>query len=267
MVEEREIYRYSSVIPKNIGCQQCLPNHSYGPAVREHFLIHYVVSGHGTYSVGGKTYAVSAGEAFLIKPCEVTFYSADKNEPWHYVWASFYADGNTFDFLPYIIRNRKLSAVMTETDLLLRKGNVTEASAVAKVWDVIACLSDGTDFTKESNYAQRAADMIKRKYSDELSVSSVADALGLDRSYFSNIFKEHFGISPKKFIYAYRMEKAYDLLKSEMYSVSVIALSVGYGDVFSFSRAFKTYFGISPAKHSSIGQKRGPFYNIVNKEI
>lgn len=266
MIAEREIYGYSSVTPKNIGYQQCLPNHSFGPAVREHFLIHYVLSGYGTYTVGGKTYRISPGESFFIKPGEVTFYSADEKEPWHYVWVSFYAEKSMFDFLPYIIRNSRLSAVMTEADMLLRGGNMFEPSAIAKIWNVIACLLDGSELNNENDYAERAADMIKRRFSDELTVASIANDLGLDRSYFSNIFKERFGISPKKFICAYRMEKAYDLLESKMYSVSVIALNVGYGDVFSFSRAFKSYFGFSPAKHGSVGYHRGPFYNIVNKE-
>ena len=30
------------------GWEQCQPSHSYGPAARNHYLFHYVISGTGT---------------------------------------------------------------------------------------------------------------------------------------------------------------------------------------------------------------------------
>lgn len=30
------------------GMEQCSPSHSYGPAARNHFLFHYIISGTGT---------------------------------------------------------------------------------------------------------------------------------------------------------------------------------------------------------------------------
>lgn len=33
--------------------------------------------------------ALSAGDAFLIPPAEVTYYQADEREPWSYAWVGF----------------------------------------------------------------------------------------------------------------------------------------------------------------------------------
>ena len=35
---------------KNVGFQQCTPGYRWGAGVRDHYLIHYVVSGRGTFT-------------------------------------------------------------------------------------------------------------------------------------------------------------------------------------------------------------------------
>ena len=52
------------------------------------------------------------------------------------------------------------------------------------------------------------------------------------------------------------MERAAMLLARYGYNVTVTAASVGYPDLFAFSRAFRRYFGISPSEYSrrSAGQ-------------
>ena len=42
-----------SLMVYNVGFQKCPPDYGWGPGVRDHFLLHYIVSGHGTYESGG----------------------------------------------------------------------------------------------------------------------------------------------------------------------------------------------------------------------
>lgn len=37
----------------------------------------------------GTVYTLGRGEGFLIEPNKQTFYQADENEPWHYLWSGF----------------------------------------------------------------------------------------------------------------------------------------------------------------------------------
>lgn len=71
------------------GSENCPPRHAYGPAVRPHYLLHVILKGRGIYQYKGQTYALSAGNAFLIPPAEVTYYQADEREPWSYAWVGF----------------------------------------------------------------------------------------------------------------------------------------------------------------------------------
>jgi hypothetical protein len=68
------------------GYAQCGSLHCYGPASRPHYLIHFVVKGKGMYQVSGQKHYLTAGQGFLIEPGTQTFYQADKDDPWSYLW-------------------------------------------------------------------------------------------------------------------------------------------------------------------------------------
>ena len=71
------------------GCSQTEGLHSFGPASKPHYLIHYVLSGKGIFRFHDKEYRLEAGYGFLIQPNELAFYQADKTQPWSYLWVGF----------------------------------------------------------------------------------------------------------------------------------------------------------------------------------
>ena len=52
----------------NCGREQCQPGHTWGPGVRDHYLIHLVVAGKGVYQVNGASHTLQEGDLFLAKP-------------------------------------------------------------------------------------------------------------------------------------------------------------------------------------------------------
>ena len=48
----------------NCGLERCAPGQTWGPGIRDHYLIHLVVSGKGVFEVGGRT----AGRSVLRPP-------------------------------------------------------------------------------------------------------------------------------------------------------------------------------------------------------
>ena len=71
------------------GIHDCEPSHSFGPAIRPNYLLHFVIKGKGNYYLNDNCYEVKENECFLIRPNELTFYQADKDDPWTYVWVGF----------------------------------------------------------------------------------------------------------------------------------------------------------------------------------
>src|SRR5699024_4716891 len=73
----------------NCGHEYCQPGHTWGPGIRDHYLIHLVVAGKGTYQIGGASFALAEGDLFLAKPNQLITYAADRDDPWEYYWVGF----------------------------------------------------------------------------------------------------------------------------------------------------------------------------------
>lgn len=89
---------------------------------------------------------------------------------------------------------------------------------------------------------------IDQRFNDpELSLDQIAKTIFTNPSYLSTLFKKETGKTLTEYLVAYRMKKAFDLLKVDLRSeITDIATNVGYRDVYYFSRCFKRHFGVSP---------------------
>lgn len=81
----------------------------------------------------------------------------------------------------------------------------------------------------------------------ELSCTFVSNKLNISEVYLRKLFAKHMGISPSQYIKKLRMERAKQYML-EGYSATQMAESVGYSEIYQFSRAYKQYFGFSPSK-------------------
>ena len=52
-VTEKELVSLSVY---NVGFQRCDSLYQWGPGIRDHYLIHYIISGKGFYKIGKRTY-------------------------------------------------------------------------------------------------------------------------------------------------------------------------------------------------------------------
>jgi hypothetical protein len=85
---------FLDIRPYQYGWEACAPLHSFGPFVRNHYLLHYIISGRGMlYSHTAKgeisEYSLEANQGFLICPGQINLYTADEKDPWKYVWIEF----------------------------------------------------------------------------------------------------------------------------------------------------------------------------------
>jgi len=96
-----------------------------------------------------------------------------------------------------------------------------------------------------------AVDFIDSNYSRiDMSLNLVADTIGVNASYLSNIFKKEKGCSLSKYLTQTRLEQAKKYLTEYPDKTLIeIAESIGYSDVYYFSKNFKKYYGISPSKY------------------
>ena len=234
--------------PLQFGQEDCPPGHSFGPAIRKYTLIHYVRAGKGTFYKGGKAYPVSAGEAFIILPGEVTTYTADEREPWKYRWIGFDGElSEKFAELPPVVSVSD-SCFDTFDQVLSHTGGV-EYYLAGQLFHLLAELLQGAKH--RNHYVRRVQDYIKISYMREIRVEQIAESLNVDRRYLSRIFKEKTGKTIQEYLISVRMEEACRLL-SEGYRVNEAALLCGYPDVCNFSKMFKRTYSVSPAYYKKM---------------
>lgn len=109
---------------------------------------------------------------------------------------------------------------------------------------------------KVDNRIEKGATYIFEKFSDvEISVSEAARISSVSEVYFRRIFKELYGISPKKQIIELRIKRAVTLIESGYYSLLEISEMCGFEDYKYFSTEFHRILGVSPSKHSYLKEK------------
>lgn len=250
------------------GWEHCAPSHSFGPATRNHYLFHYILSGTGTLfaddsSGQTKTYSVKSGQGFLIFPNQITTYIADKNYPWEYLWLEFDGlrvkesldiCGLTENSPVYHAHYKDVCELMVQEMTYIV--NHPEASPFHLIGHLYlffdAFIRSSTSAVGGSGnklqdfYIHEAISYIEQNFQNNLSVESIASMCGINRSYFGKIFKERLGKSPQEFILNYRMIKAAELLRLTQLSIGDIGKAVGYENQLHFSRAFKNVYHISP---------------------
>mgnify|MGYP002518318148 FL=1 len=86
-------------------------------------------------------------------------------------------------------------------------------------------------------------------YEKDWTVEEMAALVHLCPSRFFNVYKNIFGISPKNDLLCNRLEHAKQFLCDDTRTVSEIAASVGYANVYHFIRAFKKYTGYTPGQY------------------
>ena len=72
-----------------VGCQKCPPGYSFGPIIRDNYVLHYVLSGEGKLYLNDKEYPVSEKQVFVLPPNFLVYYKGSKQNPWNYIWIHF----------------------------------------------------------------------------------------------------------------------------------------------------------------------------------
>ena len=250
------------------GWEQCAPAHSFGPAARNHYIFHYVISGTGTLLADDEngntiTWQVKSGQGFMLFPGQVNTYVADSKLPWEYTWVEFdglrareivTTAGLSLNHPIYHASSKELRNQMMDEMLYLSRHS--EESPFHLIGHLYLFLdyfmrSAATVHVKQNGsirdfYIKEALSYIEQNFQNNITIEDVASVCGINRSYLGKIFKKNTGQSPQEFLMNYRMVKAAELLKLTSLSIADIGSAIGYENQLHFSRAFKNIYGVSP---------------------
>lgn len=249
---------HGNLFLKQCGWQDCLPSHKFGPAVRDHYLVHYVAFGKGFFRTQDKEYVVEKGQCFMIYPDQITTYQADEQTPWHYRWVGY--DGADAEILtaqagftrsnPIVtcLEGDKVLAIMTDMYQDASQLRLGALAALGDLYRFFALVAQGEKVLvpdERQNTYQKAMWFMHGNYDRDITVREVASFVGLSRSQLFRVFKDITGESPKRGLTAIRMHRARMLCENTDLFAEEIASSVGISSAARLGVQFKEMFGMT----------------------
>ncbi|WP_243767368.1 AraC family transcriptional regulator [Paenibacillus agricola] len=249
------------------GKAQTKPLHKVGPQVLDYYLVHYIVSGRGTFRCMGQDYQLKQGNSFFIFPGDLVSYASDSEQPWCYRWIGF--KGNRADEYLHKLgitqhhpvnvtkQHRKMNALFHQLEHKLHDRQPhsdmqSEGYLRLILAEYAQDLHETSVPAKEVPAIQQQIELAIRwltlQHNQPISIEQMAQSLGYHRTHLSKMFKQHTGMSPMNFLLKIRMERA-RLLLQESLTVDQVASSVGFADALYFSKQFKKWFGRSPSEY------------------
>ncbi len=247
------------------GREQCKPKHHFGPAKRAHYLLHFILSGKGCYHAHGKIYHLEKDKMFLIKPGESTFYIADEEDPWEYIWIAF--NGTSVDTIlqdcgllsdnptSYYRPDKILIDSLTDIIQQLSSKTENEYALLGDLYSIFGSLS--LNHYSQENHSnnlliKQSLRFIQNNYSIDIKVQDIADYVQVDRTYLYRLFMEEFQLSPKQYIMQYRIKRAAELLSNTSLTVMEVAYNCGFRDPSAFCKYFRNQLGFTPKEFRKI---------------
>jgi AraC-like DNA-binding protein len=251
------------------GHSQTRSGHQVGPKVFDYYLIHHVLAGQGTFITGDRQYELAMGDSFIIEPGHLYEYRANRINPWQYDWVA--------------VKGGKFQALLSQAGITLSSPIVRPINPHHMEWIdqiksafrskdrsgglracgyLILLLSDFQHVIQPSpmneleapttieRHVREVAQLLTTRYTEPISIESIAKIYGYNRAYFSKMFKVYNHVAPVTFLLNLRVSKARQLLRerSEL-TIEQIAYSVGFNDPLYFSKQFKKFYQLSPSEY------------------
>lgn len=240
------------------GDHRCKPSHNFGPAIRNHYLIHIVRSGCGIFQSNNKSYKVDTGEGFLIEPNQVTYYEADASTPWHYYWIGF--DGHEVKNILQLVGISQKNPIFSLSDLTtaceildgIQKTSYQESNYLSiqgALYNFFSYIQGKELSVSTDTLAQQAADYIHKNFSYPIQITEIAYKLSIDRTQLFRLFKESYCMSPQAYLIEYRLKQAAYLLEQPNITITEAMYSSGFTNPSYFSRQFHSKYGCSPSMY------------------
>lgn len=262
-VRVREILGYYYSIRDSGYCFEG-ESHSY-------YELTYVDRGTLVTEIDGKIYELKDRELIIYGPNQYHKQKIRDGSSCSYVTVLFELEPETshFDFL--------LNKVFPYTKKIhtLMKTFVNESSTFTPYMDsLLLCLFQEVIIRLlQSEYVQQEGDKkpstdARQHYHDELleqilsyidanlyepiTVGEICTKFSMSRSSLQILFNENLHQTPKKYISELKLDKSRQLIGEGRYTISEIALMLGFNSIHYFSRAFTQKYNMAPTEYSKV---------------
>ena len=274
MFDDTLFERHSDSFTPNVGLYYCgkriaTKNHVYGPEIRLHYCLVYVEEGEAILYRGNKKIPFGTGQMLVMFPGEQIYYKAQTD--WTIRWIGVHGQDvdDLFSMLG-VTKKYPIWSVPTQlsiVEFMEKIYDLQQESSIVHKYKTQSLLCDffgemlahakvDVSLNKADDVITTAKNIIAYNYNNNLEIGVLAQKVFLSPAYFSRLFKEKTGFSPKEYVVQTRLDKAKELLRLTKYSIKNISLTVGFKDPLYFSRLFAKYEKCTPSQYMKNQQQK-----------
>lgn len=221
-----------------------------------------VRSGHGLHNVGGRLYAVEAGDILIYNAGTVHDEYTDSTEGMDIMWciatniqigrqpdnmllpedctpvlhqAECFEEAQSLMIMLMSTQSEEIRYHVLCALLLLLRGEAVRRS--------------DTGMDKTTRLSHEIQKYIDAHYLEDIRLEDIAEHVGMNPSYLSRVFRRTVGYAPIQYAIRRRIGQAQSWLVMTDKSVTEIAFLVGYNSVGNFHAAFLKTVGMTPQQY------------------
>lgn len=242
----------------------------------QYFVLMFMTEGTLFIAEDGNNYTVRKGEMFILQPRHHHYSWKPIEEKTTYYWLHFFVSGKWSQgaspismqslievptlhyFTPTMTLHLLKHVKLTDTKRLLNTVSQIFAESTDPqkfgFWrsqqlfiDVLQAIQvHSKEETKLSELSGKLQRYLRDNFSQKITNEDLSAVFHFHPNYISRALKQTIGLTPAEFLVRYRMEEAEKRLLNTNLTISEIADSVGFQNVYYFSTSFKKYKGLAP---------------------
>ena len=238
---------------------------------RTDYCIQYIVKGKGDFFANNRLYKLTPNSLFLLPKQKYHYYTADKDDPYEYLWIHF--SGAGFEqFLKLINLSEKNPVLFNVVnpgiektfheliELSKNEDNTNKYLIVSKAYRLLheilrACPTNTQQKTaKKNRVVDDIIEYLNSNYKENITLELLSTKFFLDKYYLVKLFKKETKLTPIQYLIQYRISMALSLLQTTTLAITAISEECGFCSHANFLLRFKKIIGISPSEYRKINR-------------
>lgn len=220
---------------------------------RERWAIVMKYEGETVYTANGKNFLSDSNHPVILpKGCAYDWICTKSG---HFSIIEFESALTHFEPIVFSIKNSEkvLQKFKVLENRRTLKKSMEEIESIKDVYSIMLSLVNTQDeqYTPSSKRLKitPVIEYVSQNYNKALTNDTLACVAGMSTVYFRKIFTAVMGLSPIAYVHQIRIQKAKEMLKSDYGTLTDVAQSLGYANLYDFSRDFKKHTGKAPSQY------------------
>ena len=249
----------------NCGRVQCEPGWHWRPQLLDYDLW-LAVKGQGTMRIHDQSYPIQPGTLFFLRPGDTGWATQAPDDRLTVIYLhleiaapradDYVGDGGWLPsrYIPFHdpsaidqLLTRAVRLIESRQRLAALEARLIVQQALIGIYQQDA-LNQGVTTGRRDRRIELVMAYLRGHPDRRIGLVEAAALVDLAPGYFSRLFTQATAMSFRAFALQARLERARTLLEETTLPIGQIAQTLGYQDVFLFSRQFKQQYGYSPRK-------------------